>query len=301
MTNMKKKISLVLLGMCLGLSLVACGKEEKDSDKNDKKEKTTTEAVVEDKKDEDKDTEATEEVAEDTTEATTEAEVMEIVDAVPEGPAEANFGPENVGFYMQGVEFKLPMAYSEFYEKANALGWDVAEDGVRKSFDGAHKLYEVEFSRLVEGQEISEWFDIEVINSADPSMEVDLSDTNTQVVAFHIKMNALPKELGNPEAGYEMYNVHSEIYLTKDIGLGRNILNVYDAWGGSMVDNHGYFDWTTGDRSKMGLGSYTEPFIDISSESVHDNNVLYRVLLQEYGDCEDVITWISLQNNPFVE
>ncbi len=298
---MKKKISLVLLGMCMALSLVACGKEEKDSDKDDKKEKTTTEAVVEDKKEEDNDTEATEEVVEDTTEATTEAEVMEIIDAVPEGPAEANFGPDNVGFYMQGVEFKLPIAYSEFYEKVNGLGWDVAEDGVRKSFDGDHKLYEVEFSRSVEGQEISEWFDIEVINSADPSMEVDLSDTNTQVVAFNIKMNALPKELGNPEAGYEMYNVHSEIYLTKDIGLGRNILNVYDAWGGSMVDNHGYFDWTTGERSKIGLGSYTEPFIDISSESVHDNNVLYRVLLQEYGDCEDVITWISLQNNPFVE
>lgn len=297
---MKKKISLVLLGMCLGLSLVACGKEEKDSDKDDKKEKTTTEAVVEDKKDDEKEADTTE-VVEDTTEATTEAVVEEIVDAVPEGPAEANFGPDNVGFYMQGVEFKLPMAYSEFYEKANALGWDVAEDGVRKSFDGDHKIYEVEFSRSVEGQEISEWFDIEVINSADPSMEVDLSDTNTQVVAFNIKMNALPKELGNPEAGYEMYNVHSEIYLTKDIGLGRNILNVYDAWGGSMVDNHGYFDWTTGDRSKIGLGSYTEPFIDISSESVHDNNVLYRVLLQEYGDCEDVITWISLQNNPFVE
>ncbi len=298
---MKKKISLALLGMCLGLSLVACGKEEKDNDKESKKEKVTTEAVADDKEDKDKEVDTTEEVVEDTTEAITEAEVMEIVDAVPEGPVEASFGPDNVGFYMQGVEFKLPMAYSEFYEKANALGWDVAEDGVRKSFDGDHKLYEVEFSRSVEGQEISEWFDIEVINSADPSMEVDLSDTNTQVVAFHIKMNALPKELGNPEAGYEMYNVHSEIYLTKDIGLGRNILNVYDAWGGSMVDNHGYFDWTTGDRSKIGLGSYTEPFIDISSESVHDNNVLYRVLLQEYGDCEDVITWISLQNNPFVE
>lgn len=294
---MKKKISLVLLGTCLALGLVACGKEEKDNDKDDKKEKVTTEVAVEGEKDEGKDTEATEEVADDTTEAVVE----EIVDAVPEGPAEANFGPDNVGFYMQGVEFKLPMAYSEFYEKVSAMGWSVLEDGVRKSFDGDHKLYEVEFSRTVEGQEISEWFDIEVINSEDPSMEVDLTDANTQVVSFHIKMNALPKELGNPDAGYEMYNVHSEVYLTKDIGLGRNILNAYDAWGGSMMDNHGYFDWTTGDRSKMGLGSYTEPFIDISSESVNDNNVLYRVLLQEYGECEDVITWISLQNNPFVE
>lgn len=298
---MKKKISLVLLGMCLALGLVACGKEEKENDKDDKKEKVTTEVAVEGEKDEGKDTEATEEVADDTTEATTEAVVEEIVDAVPEGPAEANFGPDNVGFYMQGVEFKLPMAYSEFYEKVSAMGWSVLEDGVRKSFDGDHKLYEVEFSRTVEGQEISEWFDIEVINSEDPSMEVDLTNANTQVVSFHIKMNALPKELGNPDAGYEMYNVHSEVYLTKDIGLGRNILNAYDAWGGSMMDNHGYFDWTTGDRSKMGLGSYTEPFIDISSESVNDNNVLYRVLLQEYGECEDVITWISLQNNPFVE
>ena len=298
---MKKKISLVLLGMCLALGLVACGKEEKENDKDDKKEKVTTEVAVEGEKDEGKDTEATEEVADDTTEATTEAVVEEIVDAVPEGPAEANFGPDNVGFYMQGVEFKLPMAYSEFYEKVSAMGWSVLEDGVRKSFDGDHKLYEVEFSRTVEGQEISEWFDIEVINSEDPSMEVDLTNANTQVVSFHIKMNALPKELGNPDAGYEMYNVHSEVYLTKDIGLGRNILNAYDAWGGSMMDNHGYFDWTTGDSSKMGLGSYTEPFIDISSESVNDNNVLYRVLLQEYGECEDVITWISLQNNPFVE
>ncbi len=294
---MNKKISMLLIGMCLAVGLTACGKDDDSKKTTETKEELTIEAEVTTEKT----TEETTEEVEATTEATTEAAVEEIVDGVPEGPAEANFGPDNVGFYMQGVEFKLPMAYSEFYEKANALGWDVAEDGVRKSFDGDHKLYEVEFSRSVEGQEISEWFDIEVINSADPSMEVDLSDTNTQVVAFNIKMNALPKELGNPEAGYEMYNVHSEIYLTKDIGLGRNILNVYDVWGGSMVDNHGYFDWTTGDRSKIGLGSYTEPFIDISSESVHDNNVLYRVLLQEYGDCEDVITWISLQNNPFVE
>ena len=75
-------------------------------------------------------------------------------------------------------------------------------------------------------------------------MEVDLSDANTQVVAFDIKMNALPKEKGNPDAGYEMYIIHSEIYLTKDIGLGRNIQNVYDVWGSAMMDNHGYFDWT---------------------------------------------------------
>ncbi len=300
---MKKKISLIFISAYLMLGLVACGKDDKDSNKTkeEKKEKVTTESMVEEKDDSNTEADTTEEVVEDTTEATTEAVIEEIVDAVPEGPAEANFGPDNVGFYMQGVEFKLPMAYSEFYEKVSAMGWEIPEEGVRKSFDGDHKLYEVEFSRTVEGQEISEWFDIEVINSEDPSMEVELTDANTQVVAFHIKMNALPKELGNPDAGYEMYNVHSEVYLTKDIGLGRNILNAYDAWGGSMMDNHGYFDWTTGDRSKMGLGSYTEPFIDISSESVKDNNVLYRVLLQEYGECEDVITWISLQNNPFVE
>ncbi|MBE5932134.1 MAG: hypothetical protein E7263_01785 [Lachnospiraceae bacterium] len=299
---MKKKVSIMLLGMSLMLGLVACGKDDKDNSKSteSKHDKVTTEVAVEEK-DENTETDTTEAIGEDTAEATTETVVEEIVDAVPEGPAEANFGPDNVGFYMQGVEFKLPMAYSEFYEKVSAMGWSVLEDGVRKSFDGDHKLYEVEFSRTVEGQEVSEWFDIEVINSEDPSMEVELTNANTQVVSFHIKMNALPKELGNPDAGYEMYNVHSEVYLTKDIGLGRNILNAYDAWGGSMMDNHGYFDWTTGDRSKMGLGSYTEPFIDISSESVNDNNVLYRVLLQEYGECEDVITWISLQNNPFVE
>lgn len=301
---MKKKISIVLLGMCMALSLVACGKDEKESEKESKKEKTTTEAYTENEKTEETeaDKEANmEEVVEDTTEATTEAEVMEIVDAVPEGPAEANFGPDNIGFYMEGVEFKLPMAYSEFYEKVNALGWDVAEDGVRDSYNGDYKLAEVEFSRAVEGQEDVEWFDIEVINSADTAAYVDLSDPNIQVVKIHIMMYAGSTDIWDSEAPNYVLNFHSDFYITKEIGLGRNIRNAYAAWGGSFAEDYGDFLWTTGDEMKAGNGMGTAPYISLSSVKRREDTTLYSELRNHYGECEDVINHISLQNNPFVQ
>lgn len=297
---MKKKISLALLGMCMVLTLIACGKEEKDNDKDDKKEKVTTEAVVDDKKDDEKEADTTE-VVEDTTEVTTEAEVIEIVDAVPEGPAEANFGPDNVGFYMQGVEFKLPMAYSEFYEKVNALGWDVAEDGVRDSYDGDYKLAEVEFSRAVEGQEDVEWFNIDVINSADTAAYVDLSDPNIQVVKIHIMMYAGSTDIWDSEAPNYVLNFHTDFYITKEIGLGRNIRNAYAAWGGSFAEDYGDFLWTTGDEMDAGNGMGTAPYISLSSVKRREDTTLYSELRNHYGECEDVIKHISLQNNPFVQ
>ena len=246
-------------------------------------------------------TEATEEVVEDTTEATTEAEIVEIVDAVPEGPAEANFGPDNVGFYMQGVEFVLPMAYSEFYEKVTAMGWEISEDGVRKGYNGDYKTAKIEFVRAVEGQEELEWFDIEVINSADTASYVDIEDPNIQVVEFQISIDAGSVDIFDPEAGTYIRNFNTEFYITKDIGLGRNIRNAYAAWGGSYAEYYGDFIWTTGTEQDARNGMGTDPYICLYSVKVRDDSTLYLELLEHYGECEDVIDFIDLRNNPFVE
>lgn len=297
---MKKKVSIMLLGMSLMLGLVACGKDDKDNSKSTESKHVTTEVAVEEK-DENTETDTTEAIGEDTAETTTETVVEEIVDAVPEGPAEANFGPDNVGFYMQGVEFKLPMAYSEFYEKVTAMGWSIPEDGVRDSYDGDYKLAEVEFTRAVEGQDDVEWFDVEVINSADTAAYVDLSDPNIQVVNIHIMMYAGSTDIWDSKAPNYVLNFHSDFYITKEIGLGRNIRNAYNAWGGSFAEDHGEFLWTTGDEMKAGNGMGTAPYISLSSVKRREDTTLYEELRNHYGECEDVIQHISLQNNPFVE
>ena len=296
---MKKKVSIMLLGMSLMLGLVACGKDDKDSSKTTE-DKVTTEAAAEEKE-EKTEADTTEVAVEDTTEATTETVIEEIVDAVPEGPTEANFGPDNVGFFMQGVEFKLPMAYSEFNEKVTAMGWTIPEDGVRRSYNGDYILYEVEFTRAIEGQEEVEWFNIEVINSADTAAEVDLADPNIQVVNITIGMYAGKVDIFDSSAGTYVRNFHTEFYINKEVGLGRNIRNAYAAWGGSMSEDHGRFIWTTGSEQDAGNGMGTDPYISLSSVQRREDTTLYSELYNHYGECEDIIDFISLQNNPFVE
>ena len=296
---MKKKISILLIGICLAVGLTACGKDDDSKKTTETKEELTTEAEVTTEKATEADT--TEVAVEDTTEATTEAVIEEIVDAVPEGPAEASFGPDNVGFYMQGVEFKLPMAYSEFYEKVTAMGWTIPEDGVRRSYNGDYKLYEVEFTRAIEGQEKQEWFNIEVINSADTAAEVDLADPNIQVVQITISMFAGSTDMWDASAPNYVLNFHTDFYINKEVGLGRNIRNAYEAWGGSMSEDHGRFIWTTGSEQDAGNGMGTDPYISLSSVQRREDTTLYSELYNHYGECEDIIDFISLQNNPFVE
>ncbi len=238
-------------------------------------------------------------------ESTEEESVEEVIyDVFPVGPAEANFSKDNMGFYMQGVEFTLPMAYSDFLAKVTELGWSINEDACRDVNGSTFMMYKMEFIRPVEGQEDTDRFEIQVINSVDPTQTVDLSSPDIQVISINLGLYGGSKELGNPDAGRYTVNFDTEFYLTPEIGLGRNIRNVYTTWGGSFPEFYGDWYWTTGIRQQMGLASNTAPYIDISSKSAHDDYSLYATIVDVFGEdceCEDVITWISMYNNPFVQ
>ena len=242
----------------------------------------------------------------DSEEVVSEEESVEevIYDVFPVGPAEANFSKDNMGFYMQGVEFTLPMPYSDFLAKVTELGWSINEDACRDVNCSTFMMYKMEFIRPVEGQEKTNRFDINVINSADPTQAVDLSSPDIQVTSICIGLYGGSNDLFNPDAGNYKVNFDVEFYLTPEIGLGRNIRNVYTTWGGSFPEFYGDWYWTTGIRQDMGFASNTAPYINMSSKSVHDDYSLYSVIVEEFGDdcqCEDVITWINMSNNPFVQ
>ena len=115
---MRKKFALYLLGILLAFSLTACTEKNKAPSETDA-ENTPEETVTE---------ETAEELTEDTDTSAAEEEEpkeLEFDDCVPEGPADADFGPDNIGFYMEGEEFTLPMPYNEFLTKAESLGYSV--------------------------------------------------------------------------------------------------------------------------------------------------------------------------------
>ncbi len=287
-----KKIKYLLLVCAMAVCLAGCSEADEITS-----EDAGNSEIVED---------GSSEETVDSEEVVSEEEPVEevIYDVFPVGPAEANFSKDNMGFYMQGVEFTLPMAYSDFLAKVTELGWSINEDSCRDVSGTTFMMYKIEFIRPVEGQEETDDFDIQVINSVDPTQTVDLSSPDIQVISINIRLDGGSQELGNPDAGRYTINFDTEFYLTPEIGLGRNIRNVYKAWGGSFPENHGDWDWTTGERMNMGLASNTAPYIDMSSKSVHDDYSLYATIVDEFGEdckCEDVITWISMYNNPFVQ
>ncbi|MBO5239111.1 MAG: hypothetical protein J6B50_10130 [Lachnospiraceae bacterium] len=185
----------------------------------------------------------TEVVSEDTTEEATDSEeptdtqeevsAKEIVDILPLGPSEANYGKDNLGFYMEGEAFTLPMPYSEFLDKVTAMGFSVTDEERfnREGVLSDYVYYQVQFDHPVEGQEHKEDFTIQVVNSADSMQSVDLSDPSSQVVYFSIRMAAGANDIYDPDKGTWATNIHTDVYLTPEIGLGRNIDNLYSAWG----------------------------------------------------------------------
>ncbi|MGN0495513.1 MAG: hypothetical protein ACI4GW_04740, partial [Lachnospiraceae bacterium] len=212
-----KKLTYIVL-VCLATSLLAgCGANSKESSGNNT---GNTEAVTETTTENSTEAEQSESTEEETTE-------MEIVDALPLGPSDANFSKDNMGFYMEGEAFTLPMAYSEFLDKVTAMGYSIAEDYCRDVELADFTLYQIEFERPVEGQEKTDKFDIRVINSTDPTQKVNLADPATQVVYISISMLAGPNDLFDPDAGNWEVNFHAEFYLTPEIGLGRSMQNVY--------------------------------------------------------------------------
>ncbi len=206
---------------------------------------------------------------------------------------------------MEGVEFTLPMAYSNFLAKVTELGWSIPEDGVRKSYDGDYKLSEVKFSRSVKGQEEDEWFFIEVINSADPSLDVDLSSAYIQVIFFKISLSAGTTNIYNPDAPHYTRNFNSQVYINKEVGLGRSINNAYEVWGepASEVPLYDMWVWPGEDWRTITNydATYAKPNIYLTSTKRSDDRILYLELTNQYGKCADVITGMYRCNNPFVE
>ena len=294
-----KKITYIVL-VCLATSLLAgCGANSKKSSDSDT---TNTEAVAESttqNSNEDEQETDTEEVTEETTEE--ETTEMEVLDALPLGPADANFSKDNMGFYMEGEAFTLPMAYSEFFDKVSAMGFSIVEDNCRDVDKTDFMLYLIPFERPVDGQDHTDKFEIQVINSEDPTQKVDLSDPAIQVVYMSISMLAGPIDLWEPDSGNWEVNFHAEFYLTPEIGLGRNIQNVYNAWGGSFYDNNGLWDWPENERYGANGILSKGPFITMASKKRSDDYSLYESIDEEYGKADNVITYIGLYNNPFIQ
>lgn len=295
-----KKLTYIIL-VCLATSLLAgCGANSKESSGNNT---GNTETVAETTTENSNENETEDSTEEESTEESTEEETteMEIVDALPLGPSDANFSKDNMGFYMEGEAFTLPMAYSEFLDKVTAMGYSIAEDYCRDVELADFTLYEIAFERPVEGQDNTDKFYIQVINSTNPTQKVDLADPATQVVYIRISMLAGPNNAYDPDEGIWKVNFHAEFYLTPEIGLGRSMQNVYNAWGGSFSDNNGLWDCPENQRYGAN-GILTEgPFITMASETISDERFLYKAILEEYGKADRVITYIGLYNNPFVQ
>lgn len=149
-------------------------------------------------------------------------------------------------------------------------------------------------------------FEIYVINSKDPTKDIDLADPDVHVVSFYMHMSAYsyPEEEGEDYVRhYNLYNFDSQFYLTMEIGLGRSVLNVPAVWGKSIRDEMDLL-YTTGtyDIIDYQVGLCADTYIWMSSESVKDNRDTYYVFEEKYGkDCDEVITSIKLNNNPYIQ
>lgn len=299
---MRKKFVFYLLGILLVFGLTACNGEsskQSEADTESNSEEGNSEETVAGNGDdtEDSDTEA----------ATTEE--REIVDCVPEGPEDINFGPDNIGFYMEGETFTLPMPYSEFLAKAEGLGWSVDEEHIYLSSTGEYGYGKITFERFVENQEQPETFDIMVINSVDPAKDVDLTDPDIHVVTFYMYMfgsSHLEEIDGDYVSVYNAYNINSQLYLTKEIGMGRSIFNAPPVWG-EATSGSGFVDfvYTTGDGDatwyQSGLSSDRYIWLQTSKNSSNASDTYHLVEEKYGGDCKHIITSIKLNNNPYIQ
>ncbi len=305
---MKKKFALYLLGILLAFSLTACaGKSEAPSEtdaENTPEETVTEEIPVETAEDTDN--------TDDSAAKEEEPKELEIVDCVPEGPADADFGPDNIGFYMEGEEFTLPMPYNEFLAKAESLGYSVDEDTIYFTIaEGIPncKYGKITFERPVENQNVDlpETFDIKVINSVDYSKDIDLTDPDVHVVTFYMHMFGSYRweEVDGEDVQYYFaYNADSQLYLTKEIGMGRNILNVQPIWGEDTNQNKNMYSnvlYTNGtpDASSYQNGISPDRFIWLKSDAGYEMDIVFAEKYQKNG--EYPITTILLNNNPYIQ
>ena len=283
---MKRRLGLYLLCGLLLFGLTGCGGAKPETTTEDNSEEIMITDVD------------TTESFDSETEEPEEPEAAEILDCVPEGPEDIHYGLDNMGFYMGGETFTLPMPYSEFLEKVTTLGWSLNE-GLSNFYesDGNPIYAELCFERPVENQEGPEEFRAFVINSEDITKEINLADEEIQVISFSIAMLPVPK--GD---GFDTYNFDSQFYLTKEIGLGRSVLNAPAVWGEASDDDNyydGFVKYCIGD-----LESYPDTYIYFKSEALSETSNIYRVFEEKYGEgckCEEVITSIELYNNPYMQ
>ena len=239
------------------------------------------------------------------TTAPEETVAQEINDILPAGPAEAAFTTDNMNFYMEGEAFTLPMSYSDFLKKATAKGFAITKDTQfnKETKYGSCVLYKMKFDRAVEGQDKPESFDIMIVNSTDTNKSVDLKDASSQVVGFEISMYAGAIDAYDPDKGIWATNINTDVYLTPEIGLGRNIDNLYNAWGGSMNEMNGIWDWKS-DKFGNSSVSYSAPTVSIRSVKRAKEYKLYSALEEAYGESkstENIINYINLYNNPYIK
>lgn len=313
---MKKRLIVCFLMVCLILGLMACKKEGTEPVSDTASDKEITEDNTSEGTEDTEDTEDTE------TEATEE---IEIVDGIPEGPEELDFGPDNIGFYMEGETFTLPMPYSEFQEKVAALGWSANEEDIRyhapdeRYSEGNVRAYayaKIEFERPVENQENPEEFHIIVTNSVDSRKDVDLSDPDVHVIYFYMHMYG--NEIGEWDedynfnvTGYTKYNMNSQLYLTKEIGMGRNIYNAKALWGEPSAD--GSYEWMYASdvtdsiplrNGEPVIGTsilLTEAHYVVGGISSDSENETYRILFEGSSAGEHIINTICVVNNPYMK
>lgn len=314
---MKRRFWIFLITGIFIFGLTACKKEIlTPPDTEATKDETLTE------NDTDEDTQEPDTEEEESTE-------LEIVDGLPEGPEGLDFGPDNIGFYMEGETFTLPMSYSEFLAKAEGLGWSVNEDHIRvwssdenyeEGDPGRYAYTEVKFERPVENQEQPEEFSIKVVNSVDPMMDAELSSSDAQVVSFYMHMWASRWQSDEGDFIYHTYNIHSQLWLTKEVGMGRDIRNAIVVWGDPANSEDEFFslyssdyEYTSdGEAVRKGavdgfgecpLGSYirlgqARYTIGLSGDSDNDT---YYALFDGKKEAEYIIDTMYVVNNPYVE
>lgn len=319
---MKQRFWVLLMTGILILGLTACNGEAPAPDtaaSTDTAAPTNTASVENDTE------EDTQEPDSDTEEASTE---LEIVDGLPEGPEGLDFGPDNIGFYMEGESFTLPMAYSEFVTKAEGLGWSVNEDTILVHSSDEHyeegnprryAFTKIEFERPVENQEMPESFQIKVINSVDPMQDADLAGSDAQVISFDMYMSAY-RDIYAEEVTYQTFNINSQLWLTKEVGMGRDIRNAVAVWGDPVnkaeenfspyyhdyeytsngeavrkIAGDGFGECPLGSYIRLGQAIYKT---GLSGESKNDT---YYALFDGKKKAEQIIDHIMVVNNPYIE
>ena len=224
------------------------------------------------------------------------------------------------------------MSYSEFQAKAEGLGWSVnegqifvssADDHYEEGNPGRYAYTKVEFERPVENQEQPEYFEIKVINSADPMADADLSGSDAQVISFDMHMSAYRYREGEGEDvtyRYRTVNINSQLWLTKEIGMGRDIRNAVAVWGAPVNSEDEFFSLYSSDYEytsdgaavrkvavdgfgECPLGSYirlgqAKYTTGLSGDSDNDT---YYALFDGEKKAEHIIDSIYVENNPYVE